>query len=89
MKPESDSGAVAAVRELVVEMSPLGISEVAPDTALVEELGFDSLGLVELLVVIEDRLGLPPLEEQTLTGIERIADLEALVAAERDRASIQ
>jgi acyl carrier protein len=75
---ESEAGAVAAVRELIVEMSPLGVTEVTPDTTLVAELGFDSLGLVELLVVIEARLGLPPLEEQAVFGIERVADLERI-----------
>jgi acyl carrier protein len=74
----SDSNPAAAVQELIVEMSPLGVAEVTPETALVEELGFDSLGLVELLVVIEDRLDLPPLEEQALIEIERVGDLERI-----------
>ena len=78
MNPDPEAGALAAVRELVVEMSPLGVTEVTPETTLVAELGFDSLGLVELLVVIEDRLDLPPLEEQALFGIERVADLERI-----------
>lgn len=73
-----DSEPAAAVRELVIEMSPLGVAEVTPETTLVEQLGFDSLGLVELLVVIEDRLDLPPLEEQALIGVERVADLERI-----------
>jgi acyl carrier protein len=76
VNPDPKAGAVAAVRELIVEMSPLGVTEVTPDTMLVAELGFDSLGLVELLVVIEARLDLPPLEEQGLIGIERVADVE-------------
>ncbi len=83
MNRDSEAGAVTVVRELIVEMSPLGVTEVTPDTMLVAELGFDSLGLVELLVVIEDRLDLPPLEEQALIGIERVADLER-IAAEAD-----
>lgn len=78
MNPDPEAGAVAAVRELIVEMSPLGVTEVTPDTMLVAELGFDSLGLVELLVVIEARLDLPPLEEQGLIGIERVADVERI-----------
>jgi acyl carrier protein len=85
---ESGAEAAAVVRDLVVEMSPLGVTEVTPDTTLVAELGFDSLGLVELLVVIEDRLGLPPLEEQALFGIERVADLELIAGATQARAPI-
>jgi acyl carrier protein len=78
VNPDPEAGAVAVVRELIVEMSPLGVTEVTPDTTLVAELGFDSLGLVELLVVIEDKLDLPPLEEQALIGIERVSDLERI-----------
>jgi acyl carrier protein len=76
MSPDSEPAAV--VRELIAEMSPLGVAEISPETALVEELGFDSLGLVELVVVIEDRLDLPRLEEQALIGVERVGDLERI-----------
>jgi len=85
---DPEAGAVAAVRELIMEMSPLGVTEVTPDTTLVAELGFDSLGLVELLVVIEDRLDLPPLEEQALIGIERVADLERIATEAQTRAPL-
>lgn len=89
MNPELEPGAAAAVRELVAEMSPLGITAVTPDSALVAELGFDSLGLVELLIVIEDRFDLPPLEEQQLIGLELVADLEALVGAAHSRVPLR
>lgn len=80
--PEPGAAAPAAtVRELIAEMSPLGFTELTPETTLVEGLGYDSLGLVELLVVIEDRLDLPALEQELPIGIERVADLERIVAA--------
>lgn len=86
--PESGTETAAAVRALVAEMSPLGVTEVTPETALVEELGFDSLGLVELLVVIEDSLDLPPFEEQAPIGIERVADLERIATEALTRAPL-
>lgn len=89
MSPELESGGAAAVRELIAEMSPLGVTEVTPGTALVAELGFDSLGLVELLIVIEEQLDLPPLEEQGPIELERVADLEALVSAARGRVPLR
>jgi acyl carrier protein len=89
MSPGFESSEMAAVRELVAEMSPLGIAEIEPHTALVAELGFDSLGLVELLIVIEDRFGLPPLEDHELLGLERVADLEALVLAAQSRVPLR
>jgi acyl carrier protein len=88
MSPDPEQAAVTAIRELIVEMSPLGVTEVTPDTTLTAELGFDSLGLVELLVVIEDRLDLPPLEEQALIGIDRVADLERIATEAQAQATL-
>jgi len=88
VNPDPEAGAVAAVRELIVDMSPLGVTEVTPDTMLVAELGFDSLGLVELLVVVEDRFDLPPFEGLLLGEVERVADLERIATEARARASL-
>jgi acyl carrier protein len=90
LRPERNTEAPAAIQELAIEMSPFGVAEVTPETSLVEDLGFDSLGLVELLVVIENRLSLPPLNEAATTRIERVADLERIAAqALGDRAPLK
>jgi acyl carrier protein len=87
MSPNSEPAAV--VRDLIAEMSPLGVAEIVPETTLVEDLGFDSLGLVELVVVIEDRLDLPRLDEQALIGIERVGDLERIAAEAQSQAPLR
>jgi len=70
----------SAVRQIVTEMSPAGVvDELDPESKLVADLGFDSLGLVELLVVVEDSLDLPPIDETALAGMECVADLERVV----------
>lgn len=74
-----------AVLDLVREIAPSGIANLSPDTDLVAELGFDSLGLVELLVELEERFELPPLDAEVLAGVERIADLERVVDEARTR----
>lgn len=71
--------ASTAVLELVSEMSPLGLREVWPDTELVAELGFDSLGLVELLVALEEVLKLPPVDLEATGKIDLVADLQRVV----------
>lgn len=68
-----------AVLEIVRELSPSGVTEVGLDTALVAELGFDSLGLIELLVALEDELGLPAIDIQAMGKMDRVADLERIV----------
>jgi acyl carrier protein len=64
------------VLEIVSEMSPSGVTEVRPEADLVAELGFDSLGLVELLVALEDTLKLPPVDIEALGKVDRVADLQ-------------
>jgi acyl carrier protein len=73
------------VLEIVREMSPLGVTDVKPDAALVAELGFDSLGLVELLVVLEDALHLKPIDLEALGKIDRVADLQRVIEEARAR----
>jgi acyl carrier protein len=69
----------AVVLEIVTEMSPSGMTEVGPDTELVAELAFDSLGLVELLAALEDALDLQPVDVEALAEMNRVADLQRIV----------
>lgn len=69
----------ASVLQIVAELSPLGVTDVTPDTRLVAELGFDSLGLVELMVALEDALEIPPIGTEILGSLERVEDLERVV----------
>jgi acyl carrier protein len=69
--------ASAVVLEIVSEMS--GVTDLGPHSELVADLGFDSLGLVELLAVLEDALGLSPIDVEALGEIDRVADLQRVV----------
>jgi acyl carrier protein len=72
--PASSSQAV--VREVISELAPAGTTHLTSDSQLVADLGFDSLGLVELIVVLEDTLGGPPFDERALAAIATVGDLE-------------
>jgi acyl carrier protein len=77
---EGDEQAVdanALVLEIVGEMS--GVTDVMPDAELVAELGFDSLGLFELLVALEDALHLKPVDLEAVGKLDRVADLQRVV----------
>jgi acyl carrier protein len=73
------------VRELVREMSPSPASGVGPKTNLIAELGYDSLGLIELVATLEDALSLAPIDNDELAAMERVGDLERIVAVARPR----
>jgi len=84
--PAADTG--SAILEILRELSPSGATEIGPDTELVAELGFDSLGLVELLVVLEDTLDLPPIDTEAMGKMDCVADLEHIVLEARARAAL-
>lgn len=70
------SPAVAALRDLIAQMAPGELSEVSAEHRLVEDLGYDSLTLIELAVAIEERFALAPISEEEAMRIKTVGDLE-------------
>jgi acyl carrier protein len=60
--------------ELVVAGSPLENCAVKDDSTLVDDLGFDSLGLVELKMSMEENFNIEIPDEDT-TGIRVVKDI--------------
>ncbi len=69
------------VRDIIRRMSPAGAPEPQPDARLVEDLGYDSLAIIELALELERELGLPRLQEEQAMDIETVGQVEALVVA--------
>ncbi|NGN67985.1 acyl carrier protein [Streptomyces sp. A7024] len=70
------------VRTIVGEMSPLGNRAAHPADRLVEDLGYDSLAVIELSIRIEQdfALRLTPTESATTPDVKTVADIETFVA---------
>jgi acyl carrier protein len=69
------------VREIIGRMAPDGAPDPAPDARLVEDLGYDSLAIIEMALELERELGLPRVAEEDAMDIETVAQVEALVVA--------
>jgi acyl carrier protein len=69
----------AEVRHLVREIAPRE-GDLDTTTRLVEDLGFDSVLLLELAVALEERFDLPTLGNVGRRGIRTVGDVEDLVA---------
>ena len=69
------------------------VAAMAPDTApapglhsaLVADLGYTSLRLLELSIALEGAFGLPPLGPEAFVGVATVGDLVDLVEAQRNR----
>jgi acyl carrier protein len=66
------------VRALVVEAAPIDAGTVRPDMALAEDLGYDSLSLLELMSLLEVEFGLPPVDGD-FRAVRTLGDAEAMV----------
>lgn len=75
-----DITTAAKVRRLVLAMAPEPPAELADDHRLVEDLGFDSLRLMELTVVLERAFALPRYRPEQLVGVRRVDAVIALVS---------
>lgn len=71
-----------AIHDIVALMAPTGGASVYDDARLVFDLGFDSLRLIELAVVVEQRFALPPINLDHALAVTTVRDLVALVAAQ-------
>jgi acyl carrier protein len=70
----------AKVRELVGSLVPAGARHVGPADRLVEDLGFDSIAVLELALVLEVEFDLQEIDENQTVDLATVGDIETLIA---------
>ena len=55
------------VKKIIAEKLSVDLSEVVPEASFVDDLGADSLDLVELIMTLEDELGIIVSDEDAMT----------------------
>jgi acyl carrier protein len=72
------------VRAVVAAMAPnpTAAADLAEDTRLVADLGYDSVRLIELSIALEKYFGLAGLEESRLAAVTTVGDVIDLVAGQ-------
>jgi acyl carrier protein len=68
------------VRDLVGSLVPAGARVVGPDDRLVEDLGFDSVAVLELALALEVEFDLQEIDEEQTVDLATVADIETLIA---------
>ncbi|MFD0362979.1 acyl carrier protein [Nocardia sp. GCM10030253] len=79
MTAVADTATAEKIRRLIVAMAPQP-SATGNAMRLVEDLGFDSLRLMELTVVLERAFDLPRYRPEQLIGVRRVGEVIALVS---------
>ena len=69
------------MRELVEEQFALEPEEVTMDTAFEEDLGADSVDLVELVMAIEEEFEVGEIQEEDLSGLKTVGDTVNYIAS--------
>ncbi|MBF6126859.1 acyl carrier protein [Nocardia brasiliensis] len=81
MTAVADAAVAERVRGLIQRMAPDAQAAAEDEQRLIEDLGFDSLRLMELTVVLERSFDLPRYRPEQLVGVRRVGEVITLVAA--------
>jgi acyl carrier protein len=73
-------GKLDDVRALIAEMAPVRGAEVSGSSDLRVDLGYDSLTLMELAAVLEERFDLGDVPEEDAAEADTVAEVEQLVS---------
>ena len=66
--------------KMVAEQFLIDENEITADTSFVDDLGADSLDVVELTMALEETFSLPDTPEDELTNIQTVGDLADYVS---------
>ncbi len=67
--------------EMICDQFGMEASEISEDTAFIDDLGIDSLDVVELVMEVENEFGLSEIPEEELKKMVTVHDLVEYVTA--------
>ena len=70
--------------EMMCEQFDLTPEAISAETSFVDDLGIDSLDVVELVMELEDAFGLDEIPEEELKKMQTVGDLVEYVSAHAD-----
>lgn len=77
---QTDESAIRArVGRIILDLAPIKDVEPQPTSLLVADLGFDSLGLLELVGVLEAEFGLDQVPDDDALAVETVGEAQQLV----------
>ena len=76
---QNDAQVIEIIDRSLVDEFELDPEKLKPDARLVEDLGFDSLDFVDLVVVLQKRFGVNLREEPRAREVRTLGDVHRLV----------
>ncbi len=70
------------VKEVIAKQLRIDISEISDDSAVVEDLGADSLDIVEMLMTLEDEMNITIPDDAT--GLKTVKDIAIFIENEAE-----
>ena len=71
------------IKELIAKQLNIDVAKVDNSSRIVEDLGADSLDVVEMLMTLEDEMGITVSDEEALT-LKTVEDIQKLVDARNE-----
>ena len=62
------------LQDLIAEQFAIDADEITMDSSFVDDLGADSVDLVELVMAMEEEFDIGEIEEEDLTGLKTVGD---------------
>lgn len=62
------------MQDLIAEQFAIDIDEISMDSSFVDDLGADSVDLVELVMAMEEEFDIGEIDEEDLAGLKTVGD---------------
>ena len=62
------------MQDLIAEQFAIDADEISMDSSFVDDLGADSVDLVELVMAMEEKFNVGEIDEDDLTGLKTVGD---------------
>ncbi len=73
------------LKEMIAEQFTVDAESITMDTSFVDDLGADSLDIVELTMALEEEFDLPEMEDEELKGLVTVGDVVKFIASKVDQ----
>lgn len=79
----NDQQIIEKINSSLAEEFEFDLGEMTPETTLFEDMGLDSLDVVDLVIVLESAFGMKIREEEAIRKIRTLGDIHDFVIAKK------